>query len=410
MDKESEHVRRVCYIVSNELVKASSLLPSNSNRSLLVHALVKAYGLLDPAKCPKDTRLQVLRPVPADDKELGAYHTQDYLQFVLNPANGSAPDDPNVAEFGLEEDCPPFAGLSQYVRLVAGGTLTAASALREDRADIAICWDGGRHHARKSEASGFCYVADCILAMLTLKRMHRGPDSSVRRPRVMYLDLDLHFSDAVSEAFLDSSATSLGPQILTLSIHHSAPGFFPSSSLATLRDPSADRFDPFTLSMPLERGATDATFAQIWPSVERVKEAFQPECVIVQCGVDGLAGDPHGIWNWSLNDGEGSMGWCIDRVCNRWGCKVLMLGGGGYNHPNAARAWAYMTSVALGRPLQRDADVPDHGAFPLYAPSFTLDVPAGNASDRNDEAHVENITEHFERVAQIIEERMYTGN
>lgn len=158
--------------------------------------------------------------------------------------------------------------------------------------------------------------------------MHRGLDSSVRRPRVMYLDLDLHFSDAVSEAFLGSSATSLGPQILTLSIHHSAPGFFPSSSLATLRDSSVDRFDPFTLSVPLDRGASDSTFARIWTSVERVKGAFQPEFVIVQCGVDGLAGDPHAVWNWSLNDGEGSLGWCMDRVCNQWGCKVLMLGGG----------------------------------------------------------------------------------
>ena len=52
------------------------------------------------------------------------------------------------------------------------------------------------------------------------------------------------------------------------------------------------------------------------------------EFVVVQCGVDGLAGDPHAIWNWSLNDGEGSLGWCVGRICNQWGCKVLMLGGG----------------------------------------------------------------------------------
>ncbi|TFY54229.1 hypothetical protein EVJ58_g8982 [Rhodofomes roseus] len=238
--------------------------------------------------------------------------------------------------------------------------------------------------------------------------MHRCPDSSVRRPRVMYLDLDLHFSDAVSEAFLDSSATALGPQILTLSIHHSTPGFFPHSYLATLRDPSADRFDPFTLSMPLDRGATDATFARIWPSVERVKEAFRPEVLIVQCGVDGLAGDSHAIWNWSLNDGEGSLGWCVDRICNQWGCTVLMLGGGGYNHPNAARAWTYLTSIALRRPLARDADIPDHAAFPLYAPSFTLDVPAGNAPDQNGDAYLDEITTYFHEVARMIEERMST--
>lgn len=147
----------------------------------------------------------------------------------------------------------------------------------------------------------------------------------------MYLDLDLHFSDAVSEAFHHSAATALQPQVLTLSIHHAAPGFFPASPLAQLPDPDGEGFDPFTLAVPLERGATDATFRRVWASVERVKDAFRPGLVVLQCGVDGLAGDPHAIWNWSMCDGEGSLGWCVERVCALWGCKVLMLGGGEFN-------------------------------------------------------------------------------
>jgi len=98
--------------------------------------------------------------------------------------------------------------------------------------DIAICWDGGRHHARKDQASGFCYVADCILAILSLKRsvIRESPTTSIsepypqtteeeassrkRRARVMYLDLDLHFSDAVSEAFYSPMSSHNNPQIL----------------------------------------------------------------------------------------------------------------------------------------------------------------------------------------------------
>ena len=180
----------------------------------------------------------------------------------------------------------------------------------------------------------------------------------------MYLDLDLHFSDGVSEAFHHSAATAPQPQVLTLSLHHAAPGFFPASPLAALRDPADEGFDPFTLAVPLERGAADATFCRVWAGVERVRDAFCPDYVVLQCGVDGLAGDPHAAWNWSLASGEGSLGWCVERVCG-WGCKVLLLGGGesecvartvrvcsesvigGYNHPNAARAWAYLTSIAV---------------------------------------------------------------
>jgi histone deacetylase 8 len=128
------------------------------------------------------------------------------------------------------QDCPPFIGLSDYVQLVAGASLSAAHALRQDMADISICWDGGRcwqflssglafkfteldvnrHHAQKSHASGFCYVADCVLAILALKRPLNPPS---RKPRVMYLDLDVHFSDAVSQAFY-SPNPSVTPQVL----------------------------------------------------------------------------------------------------------------------------------------------------------------------------------------------------
>lgn len=34
--------------------------------------------------------------------------------------------------------------------------------------DIAINWAGGLHHAKKSEASGFCYVNDIVLSILEL--------------------------------------------------------------------------------------------------------------------------------------------------------------------------------------------------------------------------------------------------
>jgi hypothetical protein len=73
-----------------------------------------------------------------------------------------------------------------------------------------------RHHAQKSYASGFCYVADCILAIMALKRSPPIASPLVvcqRKPRIMYLDLDLHFSDAVSEAFSFQNQPGM-PQIL----------------------------------------------------------------------------------------------------------------------------------------------------------------------------------------------------
>ncbi|KAJ7033208.1 hypothetical protein C8F04DRAFT_1105541 [Mycena alexandri] len=392
----------VAYVASLELMKVSSLLPSNKNRSALVHTLARSLGLFSRNFSSMRT-IALVPPQSAGFAELNTYHTKDYLDFVLEPQNVTSGDDGTKTELGLEDDCPPFEGMADYVRLVGGASLTAVKALQQPRCELAICWDGGRHHAQKSQAAGFCYVADCTLALMALRRLTQpGPQAGpARKMRTMYLDLDLHFSDGVSHAFHQTTTGS--PHLITFSIHHTAPGFFPASALASL--PTADS-DPFTLSLPLQPGASNRTFARAWQSVERVHAAFDPDYVVVQCGVDGLAGDPCAVFNWSLGPEEGSLGWCVARVVNEWRGKKLLLGGGGYDSPNAARAWAYLTSVALGHPLSPDLSIPDHDHFPVYAPSFVLDVPAGNMQDQNSDDYLETVKQTFNGVAAVIAERM----
>ncbi|KAG6816139.1 hypothetical protein H0H87_008374 [Tephrocybe sp. NHM501043] len=379
--------RVVGYIVSPELIAASSQLPSNKQRSSTVHSLIHAFGL--------SKRVKVIRPIRASYKDLATYHTREYLDTVLVPQKLSADFDDI---FGLDSDCPPFPLLPAYVSLVAGAALTAVQALVTDTAQVTICWDGGRHHAQKGEAAGFCYVADCVLALMALKRAPpRTPGG--RKPRTMYLDLDLHFSDAVSQAFVSSNSRT--PQILTLSIHHTSPGFFPPSTLSGLPDPSSSTFDPFTLSLPLEAGAGPGTYARIWPLVVNVKNAFDPDYIVLQCGVDALSGDPCGVGNWNL-DGLGQV---VTSVLN-FDVPVMLLGGGGYNTPNAARAWASVTAIALGDPLPLDTAIPDHSAFPQYAPSFTLDVPTGTMQDKNSDAYLQDVEACFDDVVRVLRERM----
>jgi len=213
----------------------------------------------------------------------------------------------------------------------------------------------------------------------------------------MYLDLDVHYGDGVAGAFRGAGARG---QVLTLSIHHAARGFFPPSEHSALPDPSSNLFDPFTLSLPLHAGASSATFMRVWKAIARIHTAFAPDYIVLQCGVDGLAGDPIGAWNWSLG-GEGGLVWFVRRVLDS-SAKVLLLGGGGYSPVNTARAWALLTSVACGAPLALDTPIPTHAGFPMYAPSFTLDVPAGNVRDENSDDYLTEIDAIFERVAEIL--------
>ncbi|KAF9048306.1 Arginase/deacetylase [Hymenopellis radicata] len=346
---------KVAYVVSSQLVE-------------LVHSLVASLGLLK--------KVQVVKPLPATLQDLAEYHSSDYLDALLNPALSTA------STHGLDHDCPVFPNLPLYVQLVAGATLTAVKALQFT--DIAISWEGGRHHAQKSSASGYCYVADCVLAILAMRRVKEVHGA---RPRVMYIDLDLHFSDGVSQAFYKQNS------LLTLSIHHTSPGFFPVTPLATLQHPDqeGDAFDPFTLSIPLLRGASAATYLHVFPLVQRVAEIFAPTHIVVQCGVDALAEDPH-----ANNELPGSLGFYVHNILHTFPGKKLLLGGGGYNSANAARAWTYLTSIALAEPLACDTNVPyEHPFFPLYSPSFTLEISTGTMQDHNTPAYRSEITEIF---------------
>ncbi len=61
-------------------------------------------------------------------------------------------------KYNVGDDCPVFDGLFEFCGISAGGSMEGAARLNRNKCDIAVNWAGGLHHAKKSEASGFCYV------------------------------------------------------------------------------------------------------------------------------------------------------------------------------------------------------------------------------------------------------------
>jgi histone deacetylase 8 len=64
-------------------------------------------------------------------------------------------------------------------------------------------------------------------------------------------------------------------------------------------------------------------------------------------------------------------------------------------------------ALQKGAPLALDTPIPDHFAFPAYAPSFTVDVPAGAARDENDDAYLDALVRGFVRTAERISGKMH---
>lgn len=305
----------------------------------MVDTLIEAYGL--------HQLCEVFDVDPAELQDLCLFHSREYVEQLLSEyAENEDHDVELLSEFGLSHDCPIFSDLAQYVLHIAGASLTAADILvsarktDSDERQVVINWYGGRHHCNRGRAAGFCYVNDVVLAILRLRTVYR---------RIFYLDLDLHHGDGVENAFRFSKNVS------TCSVHRHGVGFFPGSGATSSNG---------TYNIPTERGLSDEKLDQIIQNIVLpVLEKEQPEVIVVQCGADGLASDPHAEWNLTI---RGLTKAIMDVINYRKSTHFLLLGGGGYNHRDTARLWCNVTKSVVGA-TEEWTEIPSHRDLECFA-------------------------------------------
>lgn len=125
--------------------------PMKPHRIRMAHSLIMNYGLY--------TKMEIYRAKPASKYEMTQFHTDEYIEFL----HKVTPDNMDnflkeQSKYNVGDDCPVFDGLFEFCGISAGGTMEGAARLNRGKCDVAVNWAGGLHHAKKSEASGFCYV------------------------------------------------------------------------------------------------------------------------------------------------------------------------------------------------------------------------------------------------------------
>mmetsp|Transcript_37779 Transcript_37779/g.113008 ORF Transcript_37779/g.113008 Transcript_37779/m.113008 type:complete len:443 (-) Transcript_37779:274-1602(-) len=331
--------------------------PMKPHRIKLAHHLILSYDLYRKMEC--------YRPHPATPGEMAVFHSEDYVNFLsrITPDNLRQYHG-QMQKFNAGEytDCPVFDGLFEFTQLYTGASLDGAIRLNSGDTDVAINWSGGLHHAKKSEASGFCYINDIVLAILELLKVHA---------RVLYIDIDVHHGDGVEEAFYCTD------RVMTFSLHKYGD-FFPGTG--HIKDTGAKEGTGFSVNAPLASGMTDDAYDRIFkPVLDKIMEVYRPGAIVLQCGADSLTGDRLGCFNLSLK-GHAE---CVKYV-KSFGVPTLVLGGGGYTIRNVARCWAYETSVLLGEDIQNE--IPYNDYFEYYAPDFKLHLTPEPRENLNTEA------------------------
>ncbi|KAK7855345.1 histone deacetylase 6 [Quercus suber] len=307
------------------------------HRIRMAHNLIVHYSL--------HRRMEINRPFPANPSDIRRFHSDDYVEFLASVTPETLSDHSfsrHLKRFNVGEDCPVFDGLFGFCQSSAGGSIGAAVKLNRGDADIALNWAGGLHHAKKSEASGFCYVNDIVLGILELLKVHR---------RVLYVDIDVHHGDGTGH----------------------------------IKDTGWGTGKNYALNVPLNDGMDDESFRGLFrPLIQKVMEVYQPDAVVLQCGADSLAGDRLGCFNLSVK-GHAD---CL-RFLRSFNVPLMVLGGGGYTIRNVARCWCYETAVAVG--VEPDNKLPYNEYYEYFGPDYTLHVDPSNMENLNSPKDMEKI-------------------
>jgi acetoin utilization protein AcuC len=298
--------------------------PLKVERLRLTHELCRAYGLFDlPGAGLVEARA-------ASETEILRFHKRDYVKFLKRCSHGDMSGD---FSYGIGPgDNPVFPGLWEWSQLHTGASLQCADLVFQGKSPIAFNIAGGLHHASAERASGFCYVNDPVLAIYHF--VDRGK-------RVIYLDVDAHHGDGVQWAFYDD------PRVLTISFHQDGRTLFPGTG--ELTEAGRGEGTGYAVNVPMLPGTDDHVFWEGFSLlVPPLMDAFKPDVVVSQLGVDTFGNDPLATLELTTHGFCQAVSYLTEHV-PAW----VALGGGGYNPSNVARAWT------LAWATMNEVDLPD---------------------------------------------------
>ncbi len=212
--------------------------------------------------------VEVVSPFRADEEDVLAVHTRDYLEFLKRESKtGGIIDWDTVIPVGLYESA----------MLAAGGAIRAAEIVDKGEAENAFAMvRPPGHHAKPGIGAGFCYLNNIAIAVRWLQRKRRYS-------RILILDWDAHHGDGTQEIFYRD------PTVLFISLHQMP--LYPGTGYP--REVGEGEGEGYTINVPLPPGAGDECYLTVFDEiVEPVAHDFRPEFIAVSAGQDNHFTDP----------------------------------------------------------------------------------------------------------------------
>ena len=241
--------------------------------------------------------MRITQPQPVDTSLLMLAHDADYVDRFL----AGELSDKEEKRIGLTPWTP--AMIERTLVLMGGAVEATEHAVQTG--GFAGNMAGGTHHAHRDFGSGYCVFND--LAVCALHALeHLGVE------RVAIVDLDVHQGDGTATILADE------PRACTISVHCSTN--FPFRKSVSDHD----------LPVPPESG--DAVYLNTVREALDLCEAFEPDLILYQAGVDGLEADALGKLNVS-REGMRQRNLLVFEAAEALGVPLVVFMGGGYAKP-----------------------------------------------------------------------------
>lgn len=238
-----------------------------------------------------------LEPNKASRSELVIGHDPYYVDNFLN----GKLSDKEIKRIGLTPWTPKL--IPRTLRLM-GGAIAALNHVVEN-GGIAGNMAGGTHHAHYDFGSGYCIFNDLAVCALLALQKHNYE-------RVAILDLDVHQGDGTATILQNIDGA------LTISLH--CQENFPFRKAVSDHD------------LELEANSSDEQFLQKVNQAIDIAIKFNPQLILYQAGVDGLATDALGKLN-ITREGMNERNKLVFEMAVKHSIPTVVFMGGGYSKP-----------------------------------------------------------------------------
>ena len=210
---------------------------------------------------------EVVEPVAATREQLLRVHPASHID-AIEATRGRASM--------IDADTFTSPDTAEVAKLAAGAAVLAVDAVLDGRHQTAAALvRPPGHHAESARAMGFCFFSNAAVAAAHARA--RGLS------RVAIVDYDVHHGNGTQEIFYDDSS------ILYVSTHQYP--FYPGTGAAS--EVGAGAGKGFTVNVPIEAGATDGDYRDVFDQVViPVLRQFKPELIIISAGFDAHEADP----------------------------------------------------------------------------------------------------------------------